>query len=123
MVRQTQKVSTTDYLLWPTLGVDTSGNVAIFANFVNATSTFLGIEAWSHHSTDPQGQLNGPTPVISGTTSYLCSLQPTDSQTGNPAGVSTTRDPLDPTSFWVTEQYANSTTDCHWSTRISQYRP
>ena len=122
-VSQTQKVSTPDHLLWPTVGVDANGNVGIFANVVNGSATYLGIEAWSHHVTDPPGVLSGPVVVAPGTTAYLCSINPTVSQTGNPAGISTVRDPLDPTALWVTEQYANDSADCHWDTRIVQYRP
>jgi hypothetical protein len=122
-VAQTQKVSTGNHLLWPTVGADVSGNVGIFANAVNATTTYLGIQMWSHHTTDAPGALSGPSTLIPGTLPYLCSLTPTVSQTGNPVGVSTVRDPLDPTTLWVTEQYANDSGDCHWKTRIAQYRP
>ena len=122
-VSQTQKVSTADHLLWATVGVDPTGNVGILANTVNSTATYLGIEAWTHQATDPPGLLVGPTVLTTGTTDYLCSLQPATSQTGNPAGVSTVRDPLDPTALWVTEQYARDSGDCHWNTRIVEYRP
>jgi hypothetical protein len=122
-VYQTQKGSTADHLLWPTIGVDPSGNVAVFTNMVNATSTYLGIEAWTHAATDPLGALTAVSmPVMSGTVAYNCSGQ-TTAQTGNPAGVSSVRDPLDPTALWVTEQYSTRSGSCQWNTRVVEYRP
>ncbi len=122
VVHQTQKVSGADNYLWPTVGVDPSGNVGIFANAVQAsTSKYLGIEAWQHHAGDPAGVLAGPTVITAGTTAYVCSLGAGTAQTGNPAGVSTLWDPLQPAAMWVTEQYANDSGDCHWSTRIFEY--
>jgi hypothetical protein len=121
---QTQKVALTDHLLWPSIAVDPSGNVGIIANTVNSTTKYLSIEAFSHHAADAPGVLSGPTPVIAGTTSYTCSLSTTNpAQTGNPVGVSSFRDPLDPTALWVSQQYANDSGDCHWRTRIIEYRP
>jgi len=123
-VAQTQKVSTAAQLMWPTVGVDEGGNVGIFANVVDSSATYLGIEAWTHDASDAPGVLSGPVSVMPGTTTYTCSLGTNNtSQTGNPVGVQTVRDPLDPTSLWVTEQYAASASDCHWMTRIVQYRP
>jgi hypothetical protein len=123
-VGQTQKISIADHVLWPTIGVDPNGNVGIFANTVSATATHLGIEAWSHAASAAAGTLTGPTTVMAGTTAYTCSLATSNTaQTGNPVGVATVRDPLDPTALWVSEQYAASTADCHWQTRIVEYRP
>jgi hypothetical protein len=123
-VTQTQKGSTAqDDYLWASVGVDPIGNVGIVASFVNGTTDSMGIAAWGHASTDPSGALNGPTLVVAGTTPYTCSLNGAVAQTGNPVGVTTVRDPLDPTTLWVSEHYANDSGDCRWDTRIVQYRP
>jgi hypothetical protein len=122
VIHQTQKASTSTYdLLWPTVGVDQSGNVGVFTNVVSSSS-FLGVAGWYHGASDPSGALYGPSIVTAGTTPYTCSLGAI-AGTGNSAGVTTVRDPLDPTSLWVSEQYANDSGDCHWDTRIVQYRP
>ncbi len=121
VVSQTGKVSDpTRDLAFPTIGVGSNGNVAIVAAAIGP-STYPSIEVWTHKTTDPPGAATGPTTVIAGTAPDSCVANPLIF--ANAVGVSTVRDPMDPTKLWTTHQYASSAAPCVWATRVMQLAP
>ena len=117
---QTGKVaSASEDFLFPSLSVDTSGNVGIVA-----TATSLAedpsIVLFAHHASDPPGVVGARVVAIAGTHSYSCNAT-------DPVGwgdySTTVRDALDPTALWSVEEYAASGTPCAWQTRLIEFRP
>jgi hypothetical protein len=119
-VSQTAKISdTNNNYVWPSLGVDQNGNVGLSAAAVGA-SLDPSIVAWGHPASAAAGTLSGPTTVTQGTQPYSCIASPVGFATA--VGITTVRDPVDPTKLWTTMQYGESATACVWNTRIFQYQ-
>src|ERR1051325_9521611 len=109
VVSQTAKLSAPGVNpVYPTVGVDGSGNVGIIANTANA-ETDLSIVLWTRRKSDPPNTFRGPATVIAGTQPFTC-LNTRDMATvGNAVGVLTALDPQDHTKLWTTEQWGGDT--------------
>ena len=122
VVSQTAKISGADFNPeFPTVGVDSNGNVGIVADSITPT-TDLSVLLWTHAKTDPPNTFKGPLTVVSGTHPYTCLNPKNTAVIGNAAGVLTALDPLDGASLWTTQQWSNDAARCVWNTRIVQYQ-
>jgi hypothetical protein len=120
VVAQTAKISGDFNPEFPTVGVDSLGNVGIMA-ISSTASTNLSILLWTHRKADPRNTLNGPTTVVAGTKPYTCEKDKNFGSIANPAGVDTALDP-DGKTLWVSHHWANDAAACVWNTRIVGYR-
>ncbi|HEY1960704.1 MAG TPA: hypothetical protein VGH28_34065 [Polyangiaceae bacterium] len=117
---QSAKVSSaTEGYLFPSLAVDSMGNVAMIATSVGP-STNPSVVAFAHQTTDPSGFVSAPLVVAKGTSPFTCIST-------NPVGWGTYtnafQDPSDPTKVWAVEEYSASSTDCQWHTRVVELTP
>jgi len=122
VVSQTAKISSASLNpVFGTVGVDAAGNVGIVAAS-STTSTYLSLLLWTRRKSDPPNTFSGPTTIIVGTQPYTCENTKNIAQLASSVGIFTTRDPLDGTKLWTTEQWANDATRCVWNTRIVEYQ-
>jgi hypothetical protein len=121
VVAQTGKVSDpNDHLVFATIGATLNGNLGIVAASVGAAID-PSILMWTHATTDVPSTLNGPSMVMAGTQPDTCIASPISFASA--VGISTVRDPLDPTKLWTTHQYSNSASPCVWATRVIELAP
>ena len=121
VVSQTGKVSDpTNHLAFPTVGVASNGNIGIVAGSLGA-GIYPSILAWGRSAGDPANTLTGPITVMTGTQPDTCVTSPVSY--ANAAGLTTVRDPVDPTKLWTTHQYSDSASPCVWQTRIVELSP
>ena len=128
IVSQTAKLAGADIAPeFGTVGVDPQGNVGVVASSSTST-TYLGVLMWWWTKADAPNTFHGPTTIAAGTQPYTCMKDHTldGGQTyyimmGSSVGILTTRDPLDPSKLWTTEQYSDNAAPCVYSTRIIEY--
>jgi hypothetical protein len=116
-VAQAVKVSSqTMSYIFPSLAVDTVGNVAMCATGMGSVE-YGSVYCWQHLAADSPGTLTGPNEVTPGTNVYsVCASH-------NPVGwgtYSTTTADAGSTQIWTAEEYANSAVACQWYTRIAE---
>jgi hypothetical protein len=106
-----------DDYIFPSLAVDSLGNVALVA-----TGASIGHPAsvyeWHQLATDTPGTVHGPNLFTSGTSSYSCSRSPVGWGTYS----TTARDAADGTRLWTVQEYSNSAAACKWVTRVVGFK-
>lgn len=100
-------------LIFPSLAVDSQGNVAVAATGASISQP-ASIYEWHRLANDPGGTIHGPNTLASGTGSYSCSRIPVGWGTYS----TTAQDGGDGTRLWTVQEYANSSVACHWATRV-----
>ncbi len=121
LVSQTAKIAGDFNPEFPTVGVDSAGNIGIVA--ISATAdTNLSMLLWTHRASDPPGAISGPTTLAAGAQPYTCESDKEFASIANPAGVLTSLDPADGATLWVSHQWSNDAARCVWNTRIVGYR-
>ena len=126
-MKLTQKAKVSDAslsLLFPTLAVDDSGNVGIGASGFSksqAPSVYL----FTHLTTDPAGQMNGPFLAHAGSQSYSCDKgrQADHAPVGWGTYSATVQDGSDRMKLWTLQEYGGSATPCVWKTRVIGFQP
>ncbi len=113
-VRQQAEFSDPDAdLIFPSVAVDAKGNLGIGYTKTSATE-YPSIYLTGRLRDDPLDSLRRPVLAVAGTSSYRCALS-------DPVGwgtySSTMLDPAQPLVLWTYQEYANSSDNCHWSTR------
>jgi hypothetical protein len=103
-------------LLFPSLAVDSVGNIAMAAMGVSATQT-PSVYEWHQLVTDSAGTIHGPNLLTGGASSYPCANAPVGWGTYS----ATTQDGGDPTRLWTVQEYGNSPTACKWYTRLIEF--
>jgi hypothetical protein len=103
-------------LLFPSLAVDSVGNIAMAATGVSATQN-PSVYEWHQLVTDSAGTIHGPNLITGGTSSYSCASAPVGWGTYS----ATTQDGGDPTRLWTVQEYGNSPTACRWYTRLIEF--
>jgi hypothetical protein len=117
-LNQSMKVSSAqDDIIFPSLAVDSQGNVAIAATGVS-TVHGASVYEWHRLTTDAAGVVHGPNPLASGTASYSCSRVPVGWGTYS----TTATDGGDGTRIWTVQEFSNSSTPCKWSTRVVGFK-
>jgi hypothetical protein len=100
-------------LIFPSVAVDSSGNLGIGFTKTSATE-FPSVYLTGRLSTDAVNTLRAPLLATAGTAGYACTLN-------NPVGwgtySSTVRDPSNPLTLWTYQEYSNSSSNCQWATR------
>jgi len=104
-------------LVFPSLAVDSQGNVAVAATGASISHP-ASIYEWHHLANDPGGTIHGPNTLASGAATYACSRIPVGWGTYS----TTAQDGGDGTRLWTVQEYANSSTACHWSTRVVGFK-
>ncbi len=121
VVSQTGKVSDpTNHLEFATIGAATNGDLSIVAASTGATIDPT-VVLWTHTGNDAANTVSAPETVIAGTQPDTCVNNPVSFASA--VGISTVRDPVDPTKLWTTHQYSNSASPCTWATRIVELAP
>jgi hypothetical protein len=110
--------SAQDDLIFPSLAVDSQGNVAVAATG-GSSSKAASVYEWHRLTTDAAGMVHGPNVLTSGSATYSCSRSPVGWGTYS----TTAQDGGDGTRLWTVQEYANSSTACKWSTRIVGFKP
>jgi hypothetical protein len=122
IVAETAKISGAGFNAeFGTVGVDAEGNIGIVASSSTAT-TYLGVFLWSRRTSDPPSTFSGPVTIVAGTQPHTCRPEETMMQLGSTVGILTTRDPLDGTKLWTTQQWSNDAAPCVYNSRIVQYQ-
>ena len=115
-VAQTGKIaSASESYAFPTIGVDSNGNIGIAAAALSSTQE-QSIRVWRHLVAQAPGSVDGPTTVIDGLHPYTC--VGTQNSFANAIGLTTVQDPVDGTKLWTWHQYASSPSPCVWGTRL-----
>jgi hypothetical protein len=110
--------SAQDDLIFPSLAVDSQGNIGVVATGASSSKA-ASVYEWHRLTTDPANMVHGPNVLTSGSTSYSCSKSPVGWGTYS----TTAQDGGDGTRLWTVQEYANSSTACKWSTRIVGFKP
>lgn len=122
VVSQTGKISSPDdHIGFGTIGVDDAGNLGIVGTSSNAR-TNLSVLLWTRQAADKAGMFTGPVTVAAGAHPYSCPHDRKVAQMGNSVGILTALDPVDRTTLWATQQWANDAAPCVWNTRIVGYK-
>lgn len=118
-IAQSAKVSDSSIdFIFPSLALDSNGNMGIVATGVSATQ-FASLYGFYHLASDSAGVIHGPNLMTPGTASYNCN---SSSPVGWGTYSSTVPDMGDSGKLVFVGQYANSSTNCSWATRIIQFR-
>ncbi len=104
-------------LLFPSLAVDSRGNVAMAATGVS-NSQNPSVYEWHKLATDSSGAVHGPNLLTAGSASYSCVNSPVGWGTYS----TTAQDAGDGTKLWTVQEYGNSSVPCNWSTRLLQFQ-
>ncbi|MDB6100277.1 MAG: hypothetical protein JWO52_276 [Gammaproteobacteria bacterium] len=113
LVQQGQLADPDYDVLFPTLAADANGNIGIGFTKISATE-FPSVYLSGRLAGDPLNTLMTPVLATSGSAGYSC---PPTSPVGWGTYSSTMQDPSNPLTLWTYQEYANSATACHWSTR------
>jgi hypothetical protein len=109
--------SAQDDLIFPSLAVDSQGNVAIAATGASSSHA-ASVYEWHRLTTDPVGMVHGPNVLTSGSSAYSCSRTPVGWGTYS----TTAQDAGDGARLWTVQEYANSSTPCKWFTRVVGFK-
>jgi hypothetical protein len=117
-LNQGTKISSSQLaLLFPSLAVDSRGNVSMAATGV-ATDQNASVYEWHQLATDSSGTVHGPNLLTAGNTTYSCVKSPVGWGTYS----TTAQDGGDGTKLWTVQEYGNSSVPCNWSTRLLQFQ-
>src|SRR5262249_49831092 len=109
--------SAQDDYIFPSLAVDSQGNVAIAATGTSSAHA-ASVYEWHRLTTDSGGTLHGPNLLTAGSGTYSCSHSPVGWGTYS----TTAQDAGDGTQIWTALQYANGSTPCKWFTRAIGFK-
>lgn len=104
-------------LIFPSLAVDSQGNVALAATGVSASQA-ASVYEWHRLATDSGSTIHGPNLLTSGSATYSCARSPVGWGTYS----TTAQDGGDGTRLWTVQEYANSATPCQWGTRVVGFK-
>lgn len=117
-LNQGVKISSTgDDLIFPSLAVDSQGDVAIAATGVSTVQA-PSIYEWHHLADDSLGAMHGPNLLRLGNHSYSCKANPVGWGTYS----ATVQDPSNGMNFWTVQEYGNSAAPCNWVTHIVDFQ-
>ena len=103
-------------LLFPSLAVDSHGNVSMVSTGVSNAEN-PSIYEWHQLATDGAGVVHGPNLLTSGTHTYSCVSSPVGWGTYS----TTAQDAGDGTKLWTVQEYGNSGNPCNWSTHLVEF--
>ncbi|HKR83852.1 MAG TPA: hypothetical protein VJS37_06720 [Terriglobales bacterium] len=109
--------SAQDDWIFPSLAVDSQGNVAVAATGVSASEA-AAVYEWHRLVTDSGSTIHGPNLLRSGSATYSCARSPVGWGTYS----TTAQDGGDGTRLWTVQEYANSSTPCQWGTRLVGFK-
>jgi hypothetical protein len=104
-------------LMFPSLAVDSQGNVAAAATAVSASQA-ASVYEWHRLITDSGSTIHGPNILSSGSSTYNCVRSPVGWGTYS----TTAQDGGDGTRLWTVQEYGNSSTPCQWATRVVGFK-
>jgi hypothetical protein len=112
VIQQAQLADPNADLIFPSVAVDSSGNLGI--GFTKTSTTeYPSVYLTGRLNTDPVNTLRTAVLATAGTAAYACTLN-------NPLGwgtyTSTVRDPSNPLTLWTYQEYSNSSNNCQWAT-------
>jgi hypothetical protein len=104
-------------LLFPSLAVDSRGNIAMAATG-SSSGENPSVYEWHQLATDGAGTVHGPNLLTAGSHSYSCVNSPVGWGTYS----TTAQDGGDGTKLWTVQEYGNSSTPCNWTTRSLEFK-
>jgi len=122
IVSQTAKISGPTFNPeFPTIGIDTAGNIGIVA-LSSTADTDPSLLLWTRKPTDPPNTFAGPATIVAGTEPYTCLADKGFASIANPVGILTALDPINGSTLWTSHQWSHDATRCTWNTRIIAYQ-
>ncbi len=132
VLQQSSIADPTYDVLFPTVAVDSDGDMAIGFTKTSA-SEYPSVYVAARKSTDPLGELDPPVLAAAGTSAYSCPTWLGATALGhifklganNPVGwgtySTTVRDPSNSDVIWTYQEFSSSTKPCEWNTHWNSF--